>query len=45
MRSGCKRIVNGILCKDDSGYITTKTAKIKKGDITWQHTDYVAICC
>ena len=33
------------VCKDDSGYITTKTAKIKKGDITWQHTDYVAICC
>jgi len=24
---------------------TTKTAKIKKGDITCQHTDYVAMCC
>jgi len=23
---------------------TTKTAKIKKGDITCQHIDYVAMC-
>jgi len=24
---------------------TTETAKIKKGDITCQHIDYVAMCC
>jgi len=29
------------VCKHDNG----KTAKIKKGDITCQHIDYVAMCC
>ena len=34
------------ICKDDSGYITLlkQQKKNKKGDITCQHIDYVAIC-
>jgi len=34
------------VCKDDSvTHHITKTAKIKEGDITCQHIDYVAMCC
>ena len=33
------------VCKDDSGYITQLKQQKTKGDITLEHTDYVAMRC
>jgi len=31
-------------CKDDNGYISQQKATTKKGYITFQHMDYMAMC-
>jgi len=34
-----------MVCKDDSGCITQLKQQKSKCDITFQHIDYLAMCC